>query len=153
MTTITEAAALETLAVALFESRQRASDNPTPHPWHSSGVTTQMRNAYRAYARDMLGDREAFDNPPSSLRMIEPWEAQVLCVLNGEDPRHFIDYSDLRNGKENWEYFQQEHPVEWRLKASEFTRAMALANEKRWRVNWTVSTYEFAPETEETASA
>lgn len=31
--------------------------------------------------------------------------AIAICTLAGQDPYSYIDYSDLRSGKQNWEYF------------------------------------------------
>jgi hypothetical protein len=31
--------------------------------------------------------------------------ARKLATDNGEDPEGYVDYSDLRNGKQRWEYF------------------------------------------------
>jgi hypothetical protein len=32
-------------------------------------------------------------------------EAKAACIAAGQNPHAYIDYADLRNGKENWEYF------------------------------------------------
>jgi hypothetical protein len=41
-------------------------------------------------------------------------EAVRLCKENGEDPYDWLDYADLRNDKQRWEYFlPKKKPIQY----------------------------------------
>lgn len=144
-TTITEAAALETLAVALFESRQRASDEPTPQPWHY--ISTEMRNTYRAYAHLMLADRDAFDNPPPVTRTLTHFEAEILCILDFQNPRGYVDVKDHKAGKEAYYAWIGTVDAGWTLSEGQYGRAVKIAHDNEWACPVPPKDYEFERET------
>jgi len=41
----------------------------------------------------------------TTLTLSDKEKAIASCIKSNQDPFEYIDYADLRNGKENWEYF------------------------------------------------
>lgn len=103
---VTHFAAIETVAIANYESTVRHAQSLGSTGWPDwSVLALERRIRHREIAVDLLAEySQPLPAPPKPLaERIEA--AREACIANGEDPDGYLDYSDLRKGKQNWEYY------------------------------------------------